>query len=448
MRRLSASIAAAGLASLTFGAGQALAQDEPGDDQSVPDEVRDFVEDNIELFVGGLLAAILILLLIVVVLQRRAKKRSESEGQEPPESEGQGPPPESTSPPAKPSRREARGRKREEKRRQREELREKRRQEASVRKEEKARLRGEASQESKEGPASAEAEEPAAPEAEKQAPKEGEEPTVPTKPDQPEKGGFFSLSPFGRRLGGGKRKSASEKPAEARPAGSSRSAVETKAPGEPRITPYAAPAPAEPPPDQDLTAEIQTVEQRLQAEKATRERALADAQTRLREVEARAEAAERRAETAERLAKLKAEEAEREQRLRRVVTDVERAEQRALEAERRAAAAERAAMEGARAAAPASAEQPQSETSSEAPAAPPPPGPDAGMAAPPAARGQLNVNDASFDDLRGLNLSVTQATRVLAYRERLGGYKSLDDLDDVPGFPQDVLSELKQRVTV
>ena len=43
---------------------------------------------------------------------------------------------------------------------------------------------------------------------------------------------------------------------------------------------------------------------------------------------------------------------------------------------------------------------------------------------------------------------MTQATRVLAYRERLGGYSSLDDLDEIPGFPKDFLARIKQRVTV
>ncbi len=43
---------------------------------------------------------------------------------------------------------------------------------------------------------------------------------------------------------------------------------------------------------------------------------------------------------------------------------------------------------------------------------------------------------------------MTQATRVLAYRERLGGYKSVADLGDVPGFPQDVLEDLQRRSTV
>ena len=33
-------------------------------------------------------------------------------------------------------------------------------------------------------------------------------------------------------------------------------------------------------------------------------------------------------------------------------------------------------------------------------------------------------------------------------RERLGGYNSVDDLDDVPGFPEEFLADLKRRVSV
>jgi len=43
---------------------------------------------------------------------------------------------------------------------------------------------------------------------------------------------------------------------------------------------------------------------------------------------------------------------------------------------------------------------------------------------------------------------VTQATRLLAHRERLGGFKSVEDLDQVAGFPVELLDDLKQRSTV
>ena len=43
---------------------------------------------------------------------------------------------------------------------------------------------------------------------------------------------------------------------------------------------------------------------------------------------------------------------------------------------------------------------------------------------------------------------MTQATRVIAYRERKDGFDSLDDLDTVPGLPKDLLSEVKEKLTV
>jgi competence protein ComEA len=69
-------------------------------------------------------------------------------------------------------------------------------------------------------------------------------------------------------------------------------------------------------------------------------------------------------------------------------------------------------------------------------------------APPPAAGAEISLNAATFEQLREHGLSVTQATRVLAYRERLGGYNSVDDLDEVPGFPGDFLEDFKRRVSV
>ena len=67
---------------------------------------------------------------------------------------------------------------------------------------------------------------------------------------------------------------------------------------------------------------------------------------------------------------------------------------------------------------------------------------------PAATGGTINLNSVTFEQLRSQNLSVTQATRLLAHRERLGGFSSVDDLDQVPGFPADVLADLKSRATV
>ena len=59
----------------------------------------------------------------------------------------------------------------------------------------------------------------------------------------------------------------------------------------------------------------------------------------------------------------------------------------------------------------------------------------------------LDANQATFEQLRELGMSVTQATRVIAYRERQQGFETIDDMDTIPGFPKDFLAELKQKLT-
>jgi len=66
----------------------------------------------------------------------------------------------------------------------------------------------------------------------------------------------------------------------------------------------------------------------------------------------------------------------------------------------------------------------------------------------PAGGETINLNTITFEQLREQNLSVTQATRLLAHRERLGGFKSVDDLDQVAGFPAELVEDLKARSTV
>lgn len=57
------------------------------------------------------------------------------------------------------------------------------------------------------------------------------------------------------------------------------------------------------------------------------------------------------------------------------------------------------------------------------------------------------LNGAGFKDLRDLGLSVSQARRVLACRERQGGFASVDELDAVPGLPRELLGQLKAELT-
>lgn len=233
------------------------------------------------------------------------------------------------------------------------------------------------------------------------------------------------------------------------------------------------PEPAPRAPDTDLSPGLAAVERKLSENSEERDRALREAEERLRRVEQRAEDAERRAAFAERLAQLKVEESERERRLNDVVSGIDRAEQRAREAEERAEAAERAAA--------AALEQSDLKPSGQAPAgAPPaddpqPPETEAeaentrasefmatevspperkglfgGAPSPPsaAASDAVNLNSATFEELREAGLSVTQATRILAYRERFGGYAAVEDLEKVPGFPSDLIESLQGRLTI
>jgi len=227
--------------------------------------------------------------------------------------------------------------------------------------------------------------------------------------------------------------------------------------------------------ESELSVGLAAVERRLSQEREDRDLALRDAEERLRRVEQRAEDAERRAAFAERLTRLKLEESDRDQRLRDVISGIERAEQRAEEAESRARSAELSAAAALdRPAGPITEDrpvpppprqrtEPPRVPAAEPEAAPPererpvpdsPRGPEAGRSNPGSGRsgdgdkGPVSLNQATFEQLRGLGLSVTQATRILAYRERFGGYSSLDDLDRVPGFSPEKIESMRSRFTV
>ena len=43
---------------------------------------------------------------------------------------------------------------------------------------------------------------------------------------------------------------------------------------------------------------------------------------------------------------------------------------------------------------------------------------------------------------------MTQAGRVLAHRDSAGGFGSLDELDQIPGFPKTFLESIKGRLTL
>ena len=206
----------------------------------------------------------------------------------------------------------------------------------------------------------------------------------------------------------------------------------------------------------EVAPDLAEAELRLQSDRAARDEALGQAELRLRELEARAEAAERRAAFAEQLANLRAEEGEHERRLNEVLSRIDRAEHRAQMAEIRAEEAERTASEALRGGGvgPAttgtgqvtSAPLPQTPAPAGQPPAPTPARPQT-PANPVAPGGVVNINTAGFEELRSVDLSVTQATRVMAYRERFGGYGSVEDLARVPGFSPDVIEALRGRIT-
>jgi DNA uptake protein ComE-like DNA-binding protein len=173
-----------------------------------------------------------------------------------------------------------------------------------------------------------------------------------------------------------------------------------------------------------VARELEGAEQQLAAEQGRTEHAIEQARIRLAEIEARAVEAEARAVRAERLAELKSKETDRERRLREMMDRIDEAEKRARVAEARA----RSAVEQLERATPPSAAAPAVEQ-------PPTPG------------AQLNLNTASFEQLRELGMSVTQTGRVLAYRER-HGFRSVDELSAIPGFPDGFLEGIRTRLTV
>lgn len=76
------------------------------------------------------------------------------------------------------------------------------------------------------------------------------------------------------------------------------------------------------------------------------------------------------------------------------------------------------------------------------------PRPDPAAPQPAAGQGKVSLNSASYEQLRSLGLSVTQTGRLLAHRERHGNFGALDDLDQIPGFSQSQVDELKQRIVL
>jgi DNA uptake protein ComE-like DNA-binding protein len=64
-----------------------------------------------------------------------------------------------------------------------------------------------------------------------------------------------------------------------------------------------------------------------------------------------------------------------------------------------------------------------------------------------APEGRININEVTYEQLRAMELTITQSRRVLAYRKRMKRFGSLDELDAIPGFPRIVLERLKHQLS-
>ena len=62
--------------------------------------------------------------------------------------------------------------------------------------------------------------------------------------------------------------------------------------------------------------------------------------------------------------------------------------------------------------------------------------------------GTLDLNSATFEELRAVGLSVTQAARLIGQREQHGGFESVHDVDGIVGIPRDVKQTLKDTGSV
>ncbi len=62
--------------------------------------------------------------------------------------------------------------------------------------------------------------------------------------------------------------------------------------------------------------------------------------------------------------------------------------------------------------------------------------------------GKLDLNAATFDQLRGLGLSITQTSRLISHRETAGGFGQLDELAEIKGLSRATIAELRSRVRV
>lgn len=63
------------------------------------------------------------------------------------------------------------------------------------------------------------------------------------------------------------------------------------------------------------------------------------------------------------------------------------------------------------------------------------------------ALGPVSLSNADFDELRQLGMSVTQARRVIRYCDEHGGFSTVDELSQVPGFSRVFVRGVIDRLT-
>ncbi|MCB4812015.1 helix-hairpin-helix domain-containing protein [Methylovorus menthalis] len=65
------------------------------------------------------------------------------------------------------------------------------------------------------------------------------------------------------------------------------------------------------------------------------------------------------------------------------------------------------------------------------------------------AHAAVNINTASKDELESLNgVGPAKAQAIIDYRKKNGGFKTVDDLNNVPGFGDKSLVKLKGQISV
>jgi DNA uptake protein ComE-like DNA-binding protein len=195
--------------------------------------------------------------------------------------------------------------------------------------------------------------------------------------------------------------------------------------------------------EEELTRQLQQTERRLAATQARALAAVERALARLEDVEARTADAEARASRAEGLTVESAEKIGLTRRLRETLDRIDEAERRATEAATRAREAVKRRSEP-----PGSDAEPIADGHSRSPPGSGAGSPSRSEAAATASEGLIDVNEATYEQLRELGLSVTQTVQLLSYREESGGFDSLEELDRVLGLPPDFFAGLKPQVRV